>query len=333
MHPRLHLKLCLLPLLGLLPLHASAQEEPQPTIALEEPLAKIELEDRELTPDQQPDFAYQKMSLQLFNDAVKSLEEYHETHPATRETRYALAAGLINFQPVTNQRIQDASNELGSLAKENPADDIGVQAKYLQARIEQIHRDTPNIPEALRHYQELLDSQPQHPVAQRALARIILLNLFTFKKEEFQSPAREQLAASLGERAKTLTDPLAIRMAEMVLAQAYFQFDWDKQNAMEHTERALATGMVRERSEGNHLMMVALTAEELGQNEKALQYFREFVKKNERDVRTHTVRQKIAALEGSAPPAEPSAEVQPLQPVMPPEGSAPAPEPEPSLQP
>lgn len=261
--------------------------------------AAVDLEDQKVEPDNQPAYAYQKMSLQLFNDAVNSLREFHKTHPATRETKFVYASGLINYQPVTNERIQESYEALGALAKENPADDVGVEAKYLQARIEQIHRDTPNIPEALRLYKELLADQPQHPIAQRALARIIMLELYTFDKSDPHNAKKEARADELGQETLKLTDPLAIRMAEMTLCNAYFQFDWDHAKGMEHAERALNTKFVRQRTEGNFLVMVGTTAEELGQKEKALKYYKEFVAKNQRDVRTFTLQRKIREMEAA----------------------------------
>lgn len=316
---------------GVLALFLGALALPQLPAQTDESIETVALEDQTIEPTDQPAFAYQQMSLQLFNDAAKSLEEYHKTHAPTRETRYALLAALINFQPVTSQRIQESFDGLGELVKENPSDDIGVQAKFLQARIEQIHRDQPNVPEALRHYRELLNSQPQHPIAQRGLSRIILLELFTFKEEEFNSPEREKRAEALDEEVKKLSDPVAIRIAEMALAQAYFQFGWDKSKAMEHAERALATNMVRERTEGNFLMMVAMTAEELGQKDKALKFYKEFVEKNTRDVRTHTIKAKIAQLEGQPVAAEPTPTA--IDPALPPAHTPPAPEPEPAIAP
>jgi tetratricopeptide (TPR) repeat protein len=258
-----------------------------------------DLENKVLAPDQQPDYAYPKMALQLFNDAVNSLREYHKTHAPTRETELALAAGLINFQPVTSQRIQESSDALGKLFKDNPADEVGVMAKYLQARIEQLHRDTPNVPEALRYYKELIASQPQHPIAQRALSRVIVLELYTFDKSDLLNRGKQAVAEELAKQSAALTDPLAKRMAEMALCQAYFQFGWDRATGAQHAENALATGFVRQRSEGNYLIIVASVSEEQGQKEKALKFYKEFVAKNQRDARTFTIQRKIREMEAA----------------------------------
>lgn len=264
----------------------------QPLVAAQESQFSLE---------QQPERAYDLMSRQLFTDAVDELEEYHKNHQATRETRFALASCRVNYQPVTEQRIQQAYNSLEELYKEDATDDVGVRARYVQARIEQVHRGQPNYPAALKLYREIYTAQPEHPWAQRALSRIILLEMYSFDPQDPQNEEARKLLAEFATQAAALTDPLAIRMAEITLAEAIFYFGFDKAQGLAHVERALAAGIVRERLKGDVLLMAATTADEIGQKDKALAYYQEFVAHNQRDNRRPTVERIILAMGGEIP--------------------------------
>lgn len=169
----------------------------------------------------------------------------------------------------------------------------------MMGRIEHVHRDTPNLQEALRHYRELTESS-SHPIAQRAFARVIMLELFTFDSQDPQRTGAQAKLPELSRRAAQLTDVLAIRMAELTLAHAIFYFGWDKAQGIIHAERALSHGIVRERLEADVTMMVARASEQLGDTAKSLEYYRKFEAAHKRDNRHYTAMRKIRELEQSA---------------------------------
>lgn len=209
-----------------------------------------------------------------------------------RQARLGVAMTLLNTQPLTTGNIDRAASLLQALRKQDADDATGIEATFALARVEQLHRFTPNPAEALRLYSELAARHPEHPLGQMAIVKSAMLRLF--------APAtREQRLAILdavGRACPQMTDPDAHRDLHLTLAGAAMLLKLSDEKALEHLLEADRVGLARRKTAGDVYVRLGELARRLGRHDLARQYYTRFADEFPRDQRTHLVRELAAAL-------------------------------------
>ena len=220
-----------------------------------------------------------------------------------REARLGEAVTLLNLQPKTARNIDRAALLLDDVADADPGDELGISARYLRARIEEVHRPEAQPAEAARRYLELIRTGGTHPLAQQAAVRLSLLKLYPLA--EAATPSERVAAAeALG---VGLTDPTAIRDHALLVGQACLYYQRPLGQAQRHLERALAAGVLNPSIRADLLVTLGEVARELGDASRAERAYRAYLKENPRGDRTSAVKRRLAELPASpaAPPSLP----------------------------
>jgi len=216
-----------------------------------------------------------------------------------REARLGEAVTLLNLQPKTARNIERAALLLDEVAAADPGDELGISARYLRARLEEVHRSEPQPAEAARRYLELTRTGGAHPLAQQAVVRLTLLRLYPF--DETGTPS-ERLAAAEALGAG-LSDPAAIRDHAMLVGQACLYYQLPLTQARRHLERALAAGVLGSAIRADLLVTLGEISRELGDAPRAEQAYRAYLRENPQGDRTSAVKRRLAEL--PAPPSPP----------------------------
>lgn len=237
------------------------------------------------------DDAWDQAALGLFKDAHRAFAE--QADPDDRQTRLGEAVTLVNLQPKTDANLDRAAALLAAVAEAGPTDELGVDARYFLARIAQVHRFTPDIPSALRHYRELAALDSPHPLAQRAVVQIALIELF-----EPGLPGEEvrQRFDRLAARGVTLTEPAVVRDFHLVMGEAAMRFRFGDDVALIHLLAADRAGIARAHTRRDTWLRIAELARRTGDDRIAADYYERFLEKFPRDARGTMIREHLAAL-------------------------------------
>lgn len=212
-----------------------------------------------------------------------------------REKNYGEAVTLLNLQPRSSSRIQKAVTLLEAIIA-GPEDSMTVPARYLRARIDQLHLTPVDVPSALKRYDELFASHPDHPVAQVGATTAAMVRIYTAKEDPLGDPF-----AAAEEIAVRLTDPAARAGMHLMLANAAVRLGKrDLSRALKHYEAANATGIHSPRTRSSVLASIGGLSEELGRRDRAIAAYEEFLANFERDDRAHTIRERLTALKEGA---------------------------------
>jgi hypothetical protein len=224
------------------------------------------------------------------------LKEAHTAfaaQPASdREARFGEAVTLINLQPKTDPNLDRAAVLLSAIASANATDDLGLSARYYLARIPQSHRATPDTAAALVIFRELASLDSPHPLAQRAVVQVALLELF-----EPRVPAADVRARfdRLAVRGATLTDPSAVRDFNMVMADAALRFKYDDSLALDHLLAADRAGIARAATRRDTWLRIAELARRSGRHDVSKTYYTRFLENFPRDARRLLVQERLSA--------------------------------------
>jgi hypothetical protein len=204
---------------------------------------------------------------------------------------YGEAVSLLDIQPRTAARVDRAVELLDSLAASGVEDELTVPVLYLRARIEQIHRASPDLPAALRLYDELFEKHPAHPLAQIAAGKAAMIRIYTAEDDPLGAPL-----ASAEALAPRLSDPTARASLHLMIANACVRLGDQPRRSLDHLEAALAAGIHNTKSRGNVLVRIGVLSDEFGRPERAIAAFEEFLREFARDDRAHTLRRRLAGL-------------------------------------
>lgn len=218
-----------------------------------------------------------------------------------REAWLGEAVTLLNLQPRTARNIDRAALLLDEVASTVPGDELGISARYLRARIEEVHRPEAQPAEAARRYLELIRTGGAHPLAQQAAVRLSLLKLYPLA-ETTAPPDRVAAAEALG---VGLTDPAAIRDHALLVGQACLYYQLPLGQAQRHLERALAAGILNPSNRADLLVTLGEIARELGDSHRAERAYRAYLQENPQGDRTSAVKRRLTELPVS-PVASPS---------------------------
>lgn len=213
--------------------------------------------------------------------------------PPDRELRLAHAVALLNRQPRTSGAIDAAAKQLANLAAENAADDPGRWARYLSARIAQLHRSPANPAEAAQVYRSLISEQASHPAAQRGLMKLAVLLIYETTVEPDRARGFSDAEALLVHA----TDARAMAELRLLLGRAAAFFRMPAAICIGHLRAAVGAEVANPFLRAAALFALGEYAREAGERELALRSYRQFIVENERDARAYLVREHIAALE------------------------------------
>lgn len=210
-----------------------------------------------------------------------------------REARLGEATALLNVQPKTEYNIQRAADLLDAVAATDPRDSLGLNARYLRARIEDVHRFQPDSREAARLYRALLQDAPSgHLLAEQAAVALALLELFGGIAE---GAPLERLgrAEALG---AGLESGEARRDFHLMLGRAWLYFDQDRARALEHFEAAWSAGILNFTNRADTLMAIGELSRGLERFDRAREAYQAFLAEFPRDDRVIDVRERLAQL-------------------------------------
>ncbi len=212
-----------------------------------------------------------------------------------REIEYGIGVNLLNLQPKTVRNINRAEAIFTRLIASNPNDEVGIASLYYLARLEQIHRNDPNVPKALQLYAQLIAEHPDHFYAQSAIAKVAILKLCATPT----TADKRQALAEVEKLAHLLNEPAARCNFNLVVSTACIQYNLGDEKALRYLIEADTIGIPIQFSEANVLIRIGNLALRLGKRDIAITYFERFLKEFPRSTRAFTVQQKVKELKGA----------------------------------
>lgn len=229
----------------------------------------------------------------LFKEARQAFLDQEQTSGAAeRHRRLGLAVAELNVQPRTQAGILRVRRSLESLTAENPADHAGILARYLTARILEMHQQPPDPAAAARLYRELVENHPGHEIAEAAAAPLAQIELYL----PLDPPSLRRKFRSLEALAPRLLTPAGKRDLHLALAYAALDILNDSPAALRHFLAADAAGITRPESEADAWLRTAELARALGRGDTAITYYEKFITKYPRNYATPTARKHLATL-------------------------------------
>lgn len=232
---------------------------------------------------------------------VRAIDQFNavlESEPElAREAHLGLGVSFLNRQPKTRGTIDTARQHFNTVIRGDADDELGIRARYLLGRLEQLHRYEPDWNLAKTIYEDLFTEHTEHLYAQLAKVRWITLHLFAV------SPHEEKRA--LLEDAKALeegiTHPVARRDYHTLMAGIYDHFGFteeeDLQRVLYHLQQANEAGIVKPGSRANIFVRIAETARLVGKYDLAAEFYDQFLAEFRRDNRHGWVEERRQEIE------------------------------------
>jgi hypothetical protein len=222
-----------------------------------------------------------------FNDAERAFQ----AAPNSRAKAVGHAAALLNVQPRTGAALTGATRLLSAIARENAHDDAGVTARYLLARIADLHH-TPRDPLlAAKLYRELVVEDAAHPLAQAAAVKLAMLLLYDAAQPDVAArfAAAEALVPSV-----TLPGPRSDLL--VVLGRSALHLKRPPRDALRWFAEARRVGFSLRQAQADTLVTLADLALEAGDTALGRDCLAEFVREFPRDNRCSWLRTRLASL-------------------------------------
>jgi tetratricopeptide (TPR) repeat protein len=233
----------------------------------------------------------------FFGEAQQHFAVAQEREPGSREAKLGSAVSLLNVQPRVASNIEAAASLLEQVRTANPADELGITATYLLARLEQLHRFTSNKARAIELYQQLLAQHPEHPLSQLALVKVGMLQLYGDATAEERRKAFEELER----RGAKLSDLSARRDFHLMMASAAARLALPETSQLSHLLEAERAGVAKRKTAADLFVRIGEVARRLGQDAVAAEHYRRFLQEFAQDNRCPTIRERLRAIEqGSA---------------------------------
>lgn len=211
------------------------------------------------------------------------------------EARLGEAVTMILRQPKTNGNLHHAATLLANLIRRSPGSPSSIGAYYYLGRIEQTHRNPPNLPEAKRIFRELIAAHPGHPYADLATVKLAIIELYEpLSPDERRSRFDALVALAPGLRSRSSRRDLS-----MLLADTAQRFGYAPSITLDLLLAADQLGIARRSEQGNTWVRIGQLAEEAGRIDVARSYYEKCLPLFVRDNRLRMVRERVAALSGS----------------------------------
>lgn len=240
-------------------------------------------------------------SAQAWNDAAIGL--FKEAHSSfadagDEDSRLGAALTLLLQQPKTASNIDRAAAQLRDLAAAAPDSESGIAARYYLGRVEQAHRFTPD-PEAARgHYRTLIADHPAHPLAEQAVVKLAILDIY----EPVAADVRKTRFDSYLARVGSLATASARRDLAILLADAGMRFGYPASVSLDCLLVADQAGVARRVEQANIWVRIGQLAAETGRPDTARDYYERFLATFTRDNRRRMIAERLAALSAPAAP-------------------------------
>lgn len=214
------------------------------------------------------------------------------TPAVAREARLGRAVALLDIQPVSEAALEEAKKTFSDLT-DSGADDAAQGGRFFLGRIAQQHLQVPDPEEAARQYRRLIAEHPGSPWAESAVTRLALLQIYALNQQ--RSPA-----VRLAETEKLLAlarTPSARSDVHYAIANAIFFYRLPAAGALPHLVAAEQLGRFDWPTRIEVLVQIAELSRLAGDRAQAVKYFKAFLQENPRDLRTYSIRQRLAELE------------------------------------
>jgi tetratricopeptide (TPR) repeat protein len=232
----------------------------------------------------------------FFNDAAEIFSQSsHEANAAGREARLGRAVMLLGVQPRTAANIEEANALLETLRRDQPDDEPGIAACYYMARLEQVHRERPDLDKARGYYAALVRQHPRHFFAQLARLKLAMLALY----DTGRTGTLDQRMPEAREWGGGISDPVVLCDYHYMMSRALARIDGREAERLEHLLAMEDTGQVI-RTPTRSLMLVEIgeMARAVGRRELAVRAYRQFATDYPRDPRLATILKRLAELGG-----------------------------------
>lgn len=244
--------------------------------------------------------AWQFMAKQLPRDAYARLGRIPGA--PSREQVLASAVVAVDYQPVTPDRLHDAEAVFAELARGD--DEVADAAAYMQARLYQVHFQSPDYLRAAALYRALAERHPASHWAQLGLVKLGLLLLYTLP--EPAAPA-ERIAAATALLTR-IQDVKLQRDLHLQIAHAGTFYEQPLDSVLAHLKEVdRIGGLVGQVPEDLAVALGELSLR-AGHYAEARAYFEAYLRDFTPNLRSVTVRRRLedlAALEAKAKGARP----------------------------
>lgn len=244
--------------------------------------------------------AWQLMASSLARDAYARLDRIKGA--PTREQEFAQAVVVIDYQPVTPDRLHEAEAVFAELARGD--DEIADAAAYMQARLHQVHYQQPDPVRAAALYRALADRHPASHWAQLGLVKLGLLLLYALP--EPAAPA-ERMAAATALLPRIKEEKLQ-RDLHLQIAHAGTFYEQPLDTVLPHLIEVDRIGDLVGQAPEDLAIKLGELSLRAGQYAQARAYFEAYLRNFTPNIRSVTVRRRLedlAALEAKAKEARP----------------------------
>ena len=238
------------------------------------------------------DQAWEKAASLLTSEAYEDFEQILKSGKSPREAGLGVALMLLNKQPKTDGNL-DRAAEIFDQVSASGDDDIGMLAGYYRARIEQFHRRALDPAKAIDLFSKLIERNPGHPVAQYAVVKRAMMEIYDDSPVE----AKRQRVAGLEESVERMSYPPAKRDLHLLIADTYVRLFPDDARTLKHLLAADAIGITRTKPKADVWVRIAELARLLGDRKTAGTYYRKYLKEFQRDNRHYTIEERLKELE------------------------------------
>ena len=245
--------------------------------------ARPEPSDAELS-----DEAWRTLRERRFGESVPAFDAALARLPESEALAFGSAVALLTRQPRSRQNIARADAWLAELATR--PDELGLQARYLRARVAELHLFEPDPALAARRYEELVALAPEHPLAQAAVPKLVRQRIYQLGHDPLIALADAESWAEV------LTAPDARRDFHQVMARSHLFFKSSPETALRHLLATREAGQHIPAGAASTLASIGELARELGQTATARAAYRAFLENHPRDQRVHMIRQRLAEL-------------------------------------
>jgi hypothetical protein len=237
--------------------------------------------------------AWEFVARHLPGDALAHLGKPRANPP--REESFARAVILMDTQPLTDARLQQAERQFAALSTGD--DEIACAAAYLIGRLHQIHFPAPDPARAAREFTALAARHPASYWAQLGLVKLALLQLYVLP----EPAAPETRVAAAEAFLPRLTVPGLKRDLHIVLARA--RLFHGLPGVLPHLLAGERIGGLGNVPRADLQIQIGELSRRAGNWEQARVFFQRFLDENEVDARAYQVKMKLAEIAAHLPAA------------------------------
>ncbi|HEY9250863.1 MAG TPA: hypothetical protein VIO38_17100 [Rariglobus sp.] len=234
----------------------------------------------------------------LFNEAHSVFVAEGKTASGAdrRTVRYGEAVSLLNVQPRTHANIDKAYALFEEIRSTSPDDDLGIASRYMQGRIEQVQRATPDLAKADAIFSGLGRDHPAHPVAQRARVKLALIRLYA----DIDAAERRRRYDEFSAGAASLTDAGAKVQMHLLLGEFARRLHYGHEQEFAHLLAADEAGVTKRRLQGELLVRIGDLARLTGRPGVARDYYTRYLEQFPRTDRRSLIEGYLAIPNASA---------------------------------